>query len=432
MLDRQVCAPFIFLGDKLLKDGGIMGIIIPRGILSGVSWTIVRQKLMKSYSVKYIISNYDAGGEGRDIEPWNWSEDIHIGEVMLIVKKINKKNKNNETILVNFWKKPENEYKAILFSLQIKPSKLNNYVKDGVYEEFYDGGEAVGAYYKIPQNCLGDNWLAPVLFANPNLNSIVLILNEYLMINGRYIKDIVKHKPAKARNKKTSKTIYLAGMDRKEVEDYFKKDDAKTPYNYIDGVSGINCLYPVSSIINASLKNSKGKEAFALYSSNLCMAERIWTNSSKLLSIYTEDIKVITTEYWEIILNDTYVQYDIAVLLWLNSTFGLMYYLSNCINNGGVAFNMKKNNLLLVKIPEFIFNIDLKKIKQLYNEIRLEPFENFDKQFIQASNKEGVRFKIDNFFIDLYSDNIKKENMQEIYKMLSEEPIFKKRSSNKS
>ena len=37
-------AIFVFIADKYLKEGGTIGLVLPRSVLSGVSWKKVREK----------------------------------------------------------------------------------------------------------------------------------------------------------------------------------------------------------------------------------------------------------------------------------------------------------------------------------------------------------------------------------------------------
>jgi len=80
-------AYFILLGDRLLKRGGRLSIVIPRAILSGVSWIKIRNKLLENYEIEFIVSNHDPGNLEKGIEPWNFSENTDLGEVLIVAKK---------------------------------------------------------------------------------------------------------------------------------------------------------------------------------------------------------------------------------------------------------------------------------------------------------------------------------------------------------
>jgi len=130
-------ASFIVLADKLVKNNGRIGIVIPRSILSAVSWKKIRNYLMEFYEIKYIISNHDPGN--KTVEPWSWSENTDLGEVMIILEKTTRPLEERETTYVNLWNKPENELKSFLYSLQVISNDLTAYLNDGDYKDIKDG-----------------------------------------------------------------------------------------------------------------------------------------------------------------------------------------------------------------------------------------------------------------------------------------------------
>ena len=56
-------AVFVFLADKYLEEGGRMGLVLPRAVLTGVSWRKVRESLMDKYHVEYVITSYEANNQ---------------------------------------------------------------------------------------------------------------------------------------------------------------------------------------------------------------------------------------------------------------------------------------------------------------------------------------------------------------------------------
>lgn len=60
-------AVFVFLTDKYLVEGGRMGLVLPRAVLSGVSWRKVREKLLKDYHIEYVITSFETPNG------WNFS-----------------------------------------------------------------------------------------------------------------------------------------------------------------------------------------------------------------------------------------------------------------------------------------------------------------------------------------------------------------------
>ncbi len=76
---------FMMLGLELLAEGGRIGLVVPRSMLSGVSWKKIRARYLDACEIRWIVANFDPGSPG--IEPWNWSENTAIGEVLVIAER---------------------------------------------------------------------------------------------------------------------------------------------------------------------------------------------------------------------------------------------------------------------------------------------------------------------------------------------------------
>lgn len=411
---------FIYLGHYLLKENGRMGVVIPRGFLSGVSWEKIRRLLMNNYEIKYIISNHDVGNKDKGVEPWNWSENTNLGEVMLLVEKNNKKKSDKETTYINLWNKPANEIESYLIVSQIieKSQNLKGYLKNGLYEILEVSGKEAGAFYKIKQEDLDSyGWLAPCLFANPSLNKLAEEILSYLKNNG------AKTLFYAAESKKTRGKIHLLlGVDRKQIEDNFKKNES-TPdlYNIIWGYPGSMDTIEIDPrfIEYGKAKSEKSDELFQIYSSNLLVAERFYTNNSKLICM-TLNTKVLSTMFWEIKLKDE-SQLPL-ILLWFNSTYGLIEYMSKAINNEGEAFNLKKEQLKGLLYPK-LGKEGLEKCAVLYDQIKVTHFKSIIEEFSLSSKGKGTRKMIDDFFINIYG----LPDLTSYYPILEQEPILTKK-----
>ena len=74
-------AVFVFLADKYLEEGGRIGLVLPRAVLTGVSWWKVRELLMNKYHIEYIITSYETNNQ------WNFSENTDLSEILLVARK---------------------------------------------------------------------------------------------------------------------------------------------------------------------------------------------------------------------------------------------------------------------------------------------------------------------------------------------------------
>ena len=75
---------FMFLAARLVKIGGRVAAVLPRSTLSGVSFAKVWEAYLRDFHLEYVISTFDTGDKSAGIDPWSFSENTNIGEVMIM------------------------------------------------------------------------------------------------------------------------------------------------------------------------------------------------------------------------------------------------------------------------------------------------------------------------------------------------------------
>lgn len=414
-----IAALFIVLGDKLIKEGGRIGFVIPRGFLNGVSWEKLRNLLMSNYEIKFIISNHEIGSPELGVEGWNWSENTFLGEIMLIAEKSKreKETKSKETIFVNFRNKPANEIESYLISTQVinYSSKINGYLNNGIYEELRVKDNSIGSMYKVRQSELDKyGWMTPCLFADPNLNSFAINLYDELSNIG--FSDLEKV-ALKFTVGQTTKNCL--GVDRKQISDLFEKTTTTTPYSIVWNTTGQMDTISLKSkhIGYGNPKKKNSVQVFQDYSSNFLIAERFYAQTSRLVGMTTNSTNVLANMFWEIKLNDpSLIPF---LLLWFNSTYGMMIYLSKSINNRGGIFNLKKEHIKHLIFPIYTEKL-LVEAKEKYTSIKNLQFENLKNEFEMAKSGKGARKEIDDFFRDKFN----LPDLSKYYYLLAKEPFL--------
>jgi len=400
-------AYFAILGNKLIKQGGRLSLVIPRAILSGVSWEKIRKKLfLENYEIEYIVSNYDPGEKELNIEPWNWSERTSLSEVLLVARKTKRNMKDRITTFINLWNKPKNEIE----SLKITSDSIKAREKDGL--ELLDGGsyeilkldKEIGVAYNVKHKYLEDNFLIPCLFANPSLNRLTseIVFNNLI--------PLIKFK----------KLVSNFGVDRKQIQDNFKLVTHKTLYPILWGApKSLNTMNLTS--YKYSFPKSKKQKAENIYErkGNLLISGTFYLHNSSILALYSEEA-ILSTIFWEILIDPQ----DAKMLtLWFNSTFGFLVMLGHSISSYGDWFNLKKNQLEEMPILDILklSNSNKNELVNLFDDICNEEFKEFPKEFEIASINRGIRKKIDDIFIKNLGLKI---NLIPFYEMLYKEPII--------
>jgi hypothetical protein len=407
-----LAAYFILLGDKLLKNGARMAVVLPRAFLSGVAWAKIREKLLKGYELEYIISNHEPGDKTERVEPWNFSENTHLGEVLIVARKTLRPLENRTVSIVNIYNKPRNEIEALLLahqSMERRKRKDLYFLNKGSYDSLKLEKE-VGTIYNVSQKDLRPNFLCPCLFANPHLNKFTYTLFKKKELLKRFnpvpLGDVTDN----------------LGIDIKQIKETFKQTKTPTPYRILWGhTSSMNTVEVDRAYVSYghSIIDDKSADSLYKWSGKLLIAERPHLNNENLLSMVSTR-KVLATAFWEVNVNESLAK---ILVIWLNSTFGFCIYLACAINSMGQIFKLKKAQLEQLPIlnPAKLSTNQKKTFLNFYNLIRNEPFQNFPAEFSSAFQNKGVRKKIDDFLVRTLGLKI---GLNPIYEMLSKEPII--------
>lgn len=399
-------AYFILLGDRLLKKGGRISTVIPRAILSGVSWIKIRNKLLKHYEMEFIISNHDPGNPEEGVEPWNFSENTDLGEILMVARKTHSPIENKITTIINLWNKPKNEVESLIIanrSMAARKRKDLMFFEEGTYEVL-KLTKALGTVYNVSQKYLKYNFLFPVLFAHPDLNKFVFKLLNNSVFPLCPVKQITQQ----------------LGIDRKQIHVSFKKVQHSTPFKVAWSYpKSLNTLELPDQFVGYGLPTGKKATSLFNHAGVLLVAGTLYTASQSIISTFSPK-PILANVFWEIQTNEKFAK---LLTVWLNSTFGLMLYLSASISSVGSTFNLKKDQL------SNLFVLDVSKLSksrinllvQFFEKNRSRHFLSFPDEFNLASKGQGLRKEIDDYIVMVLGLNI---DLQPYYEMLSKEPII--------
>jgi len=376
-------------------------------MLSGVSWQKVRERYLAQCEIEYIVSNYDPGSPEEGVEPWCWSENTALGEVLIVARRVREGAPQPYCTYVNLWRKPKNEVEALLISHQVirDRGRLVATLRQGEWSPIRLVGGDVGCMYRVAQTDLARNWLAPCVFAAPELNEVVLDL-----LTGPY-----HCQPA-------GDVAQRLGADIKQVKDHFAQADRRTTWPVVWGhQSDMNTITLRPGHLGSG-RMKRGEASRRLHSANaatLLVAERPHLSTECLLAMRVPEA-ALATAFWEVRPNDEHV--GRVILLWLNSTYGLLQYLGCATSSMGDIFKLKKGHLAHVPIADPTA-LDTDQVQQLSDEIVGAEFLPFGDEFTRAAAGAGPRWTIDGFLqraLDLPSLT------RRHYELLARDPIITK------
>ncbi len=401
---------FIALGNISLDEGAKIGLVLPKAILSGISWEKSRRLLSRNFVIDVIAASHDP-------LKWNFSDNTDLSEALIIATKRKNNKSNYEFDCVNFWYNPSTSYEAISAAQSLLDNSLPNLYSDNLAESIRIGRKKVGECCKISFNEMHENWILPFLFAQSELNKTAYFLEkDRLHIPGKKDKYHLEFF--------CLEDIGHLGFDRRDVYDAFEKVDEETGFPTFWSHKTEECVaiqQKPNGYLNPLSKartNRKLRKYSAIWekSSNLLLAERFAASTNRLITIRL-DQNVISNVWWNLILKEEYLHLDKAIALWMNSTIGVISVLRSREDTHGGWISVKKPSYSKLKIPRFdrLDKKDVDAIDALFEKVKKDSFLK-----LSEIEKDVVRSEIDNLFEDIF--NYRDADI--LRKYLGREPII--------
>lgn len=407
-------AVFVFIADKYLEENGRLGLVLPRAVLSGVSWQKVREKLLADYQLEYIITSYETNNG------WNFSENTDLSEVLIVARK-KKKEEQHYTYFVNLWKRPSNELESIHLGTQLK----DLYTSGKLYD--IENSNASPYHLKLHGKKVGEVYSAMItdsnfgvynIFSQMELNRTLLFLRKGII----YLPDqgIVGN----LRLTTLDKLGAEIGPDRRQVHSTFSLSRIaqgsfyRTFWGYDSSTTKT-----ISQRPNAWLEPKNAKQARDLWkkSGKLLIVERAWLSTYTVLATYLSEA-VLPNVWWPVKVDDDTGR---ALAVWLNSTFGLLLLLSMAEVTRGPWVDFKK---------EYLQEMPVLNIRGLNSKAKAALLDLYRKR---AGNKMICELKfraIPEEFNKVFARRIVDEeickilgldfNLDTLYRLLSKEPML--------
>lgn len=405
---------FAAVAHPYVKLNGRMALILPKALLSGVSWRPTRKLIEDSYHLEYIISSHDP-------TKWNFSESTNLSEILLLAKKTNGNSLSGRVCAVNLWRNPATIFEALAIAHILYKNNAPDILSGQGALELIVGKEKFGEVTSISWTSLKANshWMLPWSFAQSDLIRIATHLyNEELWLPGYG---------------ETGKIplcllsdLGTLGPDARDIHDGFKVSKNISPYPAFWG-HDTKEIYTISQKPNCYLsplhkakkkRNLRKVEDLWPHSSRLLISERNRLNTQRLMAVRCSR-PCLSSVWWSLQLSRGHksMMAEKALALWLNSTIGILLYLSNRLETCGPWVKFKKP--VLGQMP----TLDIRKItrKQLsylatqYNRLSKMPIQPFT-----AIEHDPVRAEIDKAITTC----LRLPDISIIREMLSREPII--------
>jgi hypothetical protein len=390
---------FVALGDKYLKQGGRLALVLPRALLSGVAWEKTRSFMNQHYRLEYVIVSHEANH-------WNFSENTDLSEVLVVARKSGKEAsaRDSKVVCVNLWHNPRNAIEALTLSRTLakcSPPEITTTKQSQGALTLTIGsdkyGEALAARWSELKT---DMWNFPCAFAQSDLVRILYGLRVgRLYLPGRRGHAEVPLCPLGK--------IGDLGPDPRDVYDAFAFDFAtsKTAYPALWGhdTERINSMEQKANLwlepLGEAREGRKLRKVTDLWpkASRLLLAMRLWVYTKRLVAVRL-DTKALSDVWWPLSLRaekDKIDQVEKAAVVWFNSTVGLLLLLAFREETRGAWIQFKKPVLERMPVLDFLLinTATRKKLVHTFESLStslLLPIPNMDSDPTRAAIDEAV------------------------------------------
>ena len=380
-------SPFMALADRHIKPGGRLAVVLPRALISGVSWKPTRGIIGAGYHLEYLIVSHDP-------ERWNFSENTDLSEVLAIARKCQDGpvTRDARTVCVNLWRQPANAVEALAAARCL----LDNHAPDvmtgqGALSVEIRGTKA-GEAVTVPWSVLREGlWGFPCAFAQAELiRSLYHLMRGQLYLPGEGAHGTVAICPLGE--------LGTLGYDRRDVHDAFRLATGETDFPTFWGHNGKQVTTLQQTARRWLQARSKAKAGRQLRSATqlwkkagrLLIVERLRLNTMRLAAVRL-DRKVLSNVWWTFALErglDAAVEKCLA--LWLNSTLGLLTMMGHREDTEGAWIQFKKPILRQMPVldPRTLSADQLAALAGAYDDLakrHLLPFPHLEADEVRAA-----------------------------------------------
>ncbi len=422
-------AVFVVLADKYVKRGGRISFVLPRNLLSGVSWEKIRKLLASpieraewdkgGYHLEYVLLSAQKGS-------YNFSENTDLSECLFVARKLKENESAGKTTAVIFHAKPRNVFESLSYAEQILGAHRTQEASNtfDIFENVHawplplrTNSEAYAKSYTFTAEALSenvDNWGRLVAFANPELTKVSYILRQLkeLILPGGPSITI----PLVPLNK-----IAEVGPDRRQIHNVFEFDQTHGVIQTVWGRTMSMDQMTVAPTGWLAASSKTAAEQLMALASPLMIAERVRLNTTPLVTLMCTQ-SVLSNVWWSVKGHDSSAEKILT--LWLNCTPGLLLYLAELEVTEGGWVAMKKGPLesLAVLPPEKLREAQRKTLLDLFDRLHAQHFPLLKEQFREGKEGRGLRFQLDSELLTtLAGRRIGKDEISPLYSLLSQE-----------
>lgn len=404
---------FVAVGDKHLKPGGRMALVLPKGLLSGVAWGKTRELFKHAYNLECLVVSHEP-------DHWNFSENTDLSEVLVVARKHNADGADNtpqDVTCVNLWRNPNTVFEALGVAYAIDASQAPDVELGQGASELTIGDTKFGEAVSVPWSSLRQNlWMPPCAFAQSELvRAVHHLIQGRLYLPGQPV--------SRALRLCALGDLGKLGPDRRDIHDGFRLSKAETAFPAFWGhdASAMRTLAQSPNAYLSPLARAKKgrplRKANVLWplAGDVLLAERLWLKTQRVTAVHV-DRAVLSNVWWPFAGHADDAELDKGLVLWLNSTLGLLLLFAHREETRGAWVDFKKPVLKDIPVLDFRALSARQRgvLAEAYHRFSAEPLLPFPQM-----NVDPVRAAID----DAVSKALRLPNITVLRELLAREPV---------
>jgi hypothetical protein len=386
---------FVALAVDLTKPGGILALVLPRALLTGVAWEVTRDLIASNFYIRDIVVSHEPG-------QWSFSESTNLSECLIVAERIRSGQTRKPTKFVNLWTKPKNNIEALAIANEVKRLTGASLEDSHGTQELLLENTKFGEIITRPiHNKDISEWGIGVAFAQTELCRVV-----YNLLQGKlYLPGMGKIGDVPLI---TLGELGELGPDVRDIWDGFTRSETYTTYQAVWGHSteSIRCIAQEPNIYLTPLSEAVPgrllRDPIDLWakSGRLLLAERLRLTTVRVVGIFIST-SALSTSWWPFSAHKTNLttatEIEQILSTWINSTLGILLMIASRVETEGSWIKLKKPNLssMLVLNPDMI-EPDLKKnLTKAFND-----FSKVELQRLPDMMSDNARAVIDTSILD--------------------------------
>jgi len=392
---------FLYLANMRVNEDGKICFVLPKSLLTGVSWFLARALLASRYHVEYLIVSYDSENG------YNFSESTSLSECLLVAKRVKEHQDNEVTKFVTMLSKPKTSIEGMALANEIEVGE--DYVQAGSARAFIIRTRREEMLEQL------DNWGRFIFLPN-----LTLLKETKGLLNGVLkVGDAQKEIPLT----KLNNLITSIGVDRHQFIDSFKIITGGVPGS-LRVVHGGEEEMRRKMIVcpNAYVypKNAKGKGLFEEKAGRLLVPDRIWTETAHVVSMISDE-PTLSNIFYALRLKDEDKDKLKALCLWLNTSWGILTVLASReeTRGGWISLKMSQWRLLPVLNVGELPKDNLESLATIYEEFKDADLGRIPEQYGLKGEVNKLRVALDLSFLKTVGMHVTEYSLLSFYKEIA-------------